>query len=192
MGSFDGQKWIVYLNEEARERRDEILDHLQGNYDGPSEFVREKLEQETALDIDERIKRAESKEKEAKEKRERLERIKREREEQSQLRDKKELLQEKQDRLQKIQSCDKTEDAVREEVKDKILENKPPRFSDKEYLEKTSDRIERMIEQRLESGSDVDKLVKDVERLQSEIRGLNGGEDLDCFLDLRTEEVEAL
>jgi len=191
MGSFDGQKWIVYLNKDARERRDEILDHLQGNYDGPSEFVREKLEQETALDIEERIKRAESKEKEAKEKRKRLERIKREREEQSALRDKKELLQEKQDKLQQVRGRDKTEDVVREEVEDKVLRSKPPRFSDEEYLEKKSARIDRMVEQELESGSDVDELVEDIERLQGEIRDLNGGEDLDCFLDLEVEVRES-
>jgi DNA anti-recombination protein RmuC len=187
MGDFEGQRWRPYLDEEARERRDEILDHLQDNYDGPSDFVKRKLMEEAALDIEERIKRAESKEQEAKEKRKRLERIKREREEQSQLRDKKELLQEKQKKLRKLRDRDsKTEEEIREEVRERC-EEKVRSSSQIDSVDELNIGVDERVRRRLEKQPDFDELVEDVQRLQDEIQELNGGDELDCFMDLRAE-----
>jgi len=161
---------------------------LQGNYDGPSEFVREKLEKETALDIEERIKRAESKEKEAKEKRKRLERIKREREEQSALRDKKELLQEKQDKLRELADKDpiSREDAERQALQQLNQRSTFEKMGDEEVKETRA--FDKKVDS-LTADQNKDELVEDVQRLQKQVADLNGGPE-DYFMDLQQSDME--
>jgi myosin heavy subunit len=190
MGKFEGKRFRVYLDQEAQQRRDEILDHLQRNYDGPSDFVKQKLEEEQALSIEEKIQKLQSEMQEKEEELKKFKQIKREREEQDRLRDKKELLKDKQKKLRKLSGRNgKTEQQIREEVKEEHLENKPDRFSDEEYLEKKSDRIERVVESRLSSSPDLDELVESVQRLQGQVEELNGGRE-DWFLDLDQEKLE--
>lgn len=194
MGDFSGKKWHPHLNEEARERRDEIEDHLEKKYDNPSHFIREKLREEKPLSLEERINRKQQSLSEEQEELERLKRIQREREEQSQLRDKKELLKEKQKKLRNIQERNSSSrEEIRSQVEADTLKNKPPRMSDEEYLEAKSERIDRMVESRLDSGeADVDELVESVQRLQREVAELNSGQE-SWFMDLGQidEEVKA-
>lgn len=191
MGEFEvKQSYHLSMNKEARDRMREIQDHLEENYNGIAHFVRQKLYEEKPLKLDERINRKKKALENNKDELERLKRIKREREEQSQLRDKKELLKEKQKQLRKVQKRESsTRDEVRAQVESKILSNKPPRFSDEEYLNKKEDRIERLVDSRLEKGpKNVDKLVEDVQRLQREVADLNGGQE-SWFMDLQSVEV---
>lgn len=189
MGKFKGDRWHIYFNEESKQRREEIIDHLQENYDGPSDFVHQKLEQESALGIEERIERTKSKEKEYKEKRQRLERIREERQQQTALRDKKELLKQKQKRLDELDNSGLTYHQALCNAVDKMAERSSTKsLSEVEYVKAKWGRIQRMAESKL-SSCDVDQLVSDVQRLQGEIKELNNGDALDCFKDL--EAVEA-
>ena len=197
MGEWSGKRWHPYLDEEAQERRDQILDHLKQNYDGPTHFVKEKLKEEQALDIQERIRRKEQNLKQKEEELEKLKRIKSERDTQDKLRDKRELLKEKQKKLRKIARKEtKSEEEVREEVLENMREKaeSSPKISDvEEWINssRTQERIRRQVESRIESDFDVDELVETVERLQSQVAELNGGEE-DYFMDLETvEEVKA-
>lgn len=187
MGDFKGNTWHIYLNQDAKERRDEIINHLEGNYDGPSEFVKQKLEQETALNIEERIERAKSEKEEYEDKIQRLQRIKQEREEQSALRDKKELLVEKQKKLRKVQKKDlDTEEEILRKVK-RRAEEKVSSSSQIDSLEDLAVGIDERVRRHKAKQPDLDELVEEIERLQSEICELNNGENLDCFLDLEVE-----
>ena len=186
MGDFKGGSWHIYLNKDTKERRDEILDHLQSNYDGPSDFVAEKLQQETALNIDERIERAKSEKEQYEEKINRLKQIKKDRNKASLLRDKKELLQEKQKKLRNLPDDGSyTREQIRNEVENKLLDKKLSSYSDEEYLEKKSDKIKRIVDSRMDDAPNVDQLVNDVQRLQNEIKELNNGEALDCFMSIQ-------
>jgi hypothetical protein len=192
VASFDGRTWKAYLDQEARERRDEILDHLEGNYDGPSDFLKQKLMEEAALSIDERIERKQSKLEDEKQDLQRLKRIKREREEQSQLRDKRELLEQKQKRLQEMDDEVMSAHDAYMAVFDKFEDKSNYDMKDHEFVKAKWDRICRMAESKVEETPDVEQLVKDVQRLQREISELNGGDDLDCFIDVeKTEEVRS-
>lgn len=190
MADFQGKRWQPYLDQEARERRDEILDHLQRNYDGPSDFIKQKLLEEDALSLEEKIQKFESEVEEKKEDLEKLKRIKREREEQDRLRDKKELLRDKQEKLRKISRREtQSREEIRESVEEKILSRKPDHLSDQEYLSKKSDRIDRIVEHRLTESPDVDSLVEDVQRLQRQVEELNGGRE-SWFMELERVEGE--
>lgn len=196
MGSWSGKRWHPYLDEEAQERRDQILDHLKQNYDGPTHFVKEKLKEEQALDIDERIRRKEQNVNQEQEELEKLKRIRDERNTQDKLRDKRELLKEKQKKLRKIARKEtKSEEEVREEVLEKMREKaeSSPKISDvDEWInsDRTQQKISRRVESRIESDVDVDELVESVERLQSQVAELNGGEE-DYFMDIEAAEVKA-
>lgn len=190
MGDFGGKRWRPYLDEEAQKIRDEKLQHLKENYEGPSDFIKKKLKEEKVLDIEERIRRAEKDLEEEKERLEKLKQVKKERDQQDRLRDKKQLLKDKQERLKEIQESGMSEEAVRKRVRQRQLKRKPPRYSDEEYLEMKSDRVDRMVENRLESQSDLDELVEEVRRLQGQVEELNGGEGLPWFMDLDAEDME--
>jgi len=197
MGDFDGKRWHPYLDEETQERRDQILDHLQENYEGPSDFLKEKLREEKALSIEERIERKKQKKEEAESDLERLKRIKREREQQDKLRDKRELLKEKQSKLRELADKDeKSRSEIREEVVEEMREKAEgsPKIDDvDEYLEKDSieRKIDRRVDSRFSSSEDKDELVESINRLQKQVAELNGGEE-DYFMDLETvDEVTA-
>lgn len=188
MGSFEPKQSVhLSLNKEARENIREMRDHLEENYNGLAHFVREKLDEENSLSVDEKIQRLESEMSEKEERLERLKQIKSEREEQSRLRDKRELLKQKQDKLQTLFSEDKCREEVRSEIVEKYREKAKSsgRVDDiDEHLkkERVQARISREVENEL-SGPDIDELVEDVQRLQAEVADLSGGRE-DYFLDL--------
>jgi len=198
MGDFEvKERWKVYLDKPTKEKLREILDHLEDKYDGPSDFVQQKIQEEQALSIEERIKRAEQEEEEAQQKKERLKRIKQEREQQDKLRDKRELLKEKQKKLREIADKDeKSRSEVRKEVVEEMREKAEgsPKINDvDEYLEKDSiqRKIDRRVDSRFSSSEDKDELVEGINRLQKQVAELNGGEE-DYFMDLETvDEVKA-
>jgi len=195
MGSFDSRTWKIYLDQDAQDRRDEILDHLKKNYDGPSDFVQQSLENERALSIEERIMRLEQDRKEIEQDLQKLKQIKSEREQMDKLRDKKELLKEKQKKLREISNEGvKSEEEVRQEVVEEIREKAQQSYkidNVEEYMSKdrVQSRIQRRVESRLDSTVEVDELVQDIERLQSQIAELNGGRE-DWFMDLSQQETE--
>lgn len=188
MGSFDGDTWKIYLSQEARERRDEIIDHLRDNYEGPSHYLREKLVEENALDVEQQIERTESEMRELEEKLKRLRQIKEERDQQQTLRDKKELLQQKQDKLRDLRE---NAELSEEQVEQEIIENLKGRSAlpDSEEEIRETRAFSKLKEKRF-GGENLDKLLSDVQRLQEEVRELNGGEELDCFLELGQEPAE--
>jgi len=186
MGDFDGQRWRPYLDEEARERRDEIIEHLKRNYDGPSDFIKQKLIEEETLSIDEKIQKLEDDVEEKKEDLQKFKTIKREREQQDKLRDKKELLKQKQSKLEEIrdEGVDSFHEIMMYEIKQR--EKRGYDCSDPELARTVLNRAERKFEKQ----PDVDELVEEVERLQRQVKELNGGRE-DWFLDLQSVEVSA-
>jgi len=192
MGDFEvKERWKVYLDKPTKEKLREILDHLEDNYDGPSDFVQQKIQEEQALSIEERIKRAEQEEEEAQQKKERLKRIKQEREQQDKLRDKRELLKEKQKKLRELADKEqKSRSEVREEVVEEMREKAEgsPKIDDvDEYLEKDSiqTKISRRVDREFSSSQNKDELVECINRLQKQVAELNGGKE-DYFMDLET------
>lgn len=184
MGDFDGSRWNIYLNQNAQDRRDKIIEYLRKNYDGPSDFVKQKLHEEDALTLDQKIKKFEQEIAEKEEKLKKFKQVKKEREQQDRLRDKKELLRDKQNRLREIsKNKSKSEDVIREEVKQKLLNDKPASISKDEYLEGKSEIIDARVNHRMSSSLNIDELVEQVERLQEEIKELNGGSE-DWFMEV--------
>jgi len=187
MGDFDGKRWRPYLDQDTQDRRDEIIDHLEQNYDGPSDFVKQKLMEEKPLDIDEQIKRARQDKNELEEKLSRLEQIKKEREQASQLRDKRELLKEKQKKLKEAsQQGYMSEEKIREEVIQKC-KDKVSSSGQLDSIDELSIGVDERVRRRVEKQPVVDELVKEVQRLQDEIESLNGGRE-DFFIDLEDHE----
>lgn len=190
MGSFDGKIWKIYLDEEARERRDQIKDHLEENYEGPSDFGKQALMDENVLTVEERLERLRKDKKELEQKEERLQQIIREREQQDKLRDKRELLKEKQKKLREVSDKDplsrqEAEEKALQYVKEKNASTiEEQDLSDEEIKEFRG--FKKKVEE-LTSDVDIDSLVEDVQRLQRQVRELNGGEE-DYFMDLETVE----
>lgn len=183
MGSFDGNYWKIYLNKEAQERRDEIKDHLEENFDGPSGFVSQALDDVDALSPREKLERIQQDKKEIERKEEQLKQVIEDRERQKKLREKRELLKQKQEELRKVSQESRSEEAIREEVREEEKERNHTQLSDEEWLEKNSERIERKVQNRLDEEIDVDQLVQEVQRLQDEISELAGTEE-DFFMEL--------
>ena len=198
MGDFEvKERWKVYLDKPTKEKLREILDHLEEKYDGPSDFVQQKIQEEQALSIEERIQRKKQEKQEAESDLERLKRIKQEREQQDKLRDKRELLKEKQKKLREVaDSGEKSRDEIREEVVEEMRKKAEgsPKIDDvEEYVDRDNvqRRIDRRVDSRFSSSEDVDELVEDINRLQKQVAELNGGEE-DYFMDLETvDEVKA-
>jgi len=181
------QSYHLSLNREARERMREIQDHLEENYDGIAHFVRQKLHEEQALSIEERMNRKRQELNEVQQDLEKLQRIHREREEQDKLRDKKELLKEKQKKLREVQKKGLLSE---EEIREEEIE-KRSKYNPRENPE-VMEVVDRQVEKRLKNRPDVDELVEDVERLQRQVAELNGGrESWFMSLDREAEEVEA-
>ena len=202
MADFEAKDyWKLYLNEEAKERVQEIQDHLNKNYDSRSDFLKQKLLQEKPLSLEERINRKQQSLSEEQVESERLKRIKREREEQSQLRDKKELLKEKQKKLRKVQrdGYGSEEDAwykaasrAWKRCKKSAEHAKTDHESAVEAFEEKNmtGKVQAWKDRELENKVDVDQLVEDVQRLQEQVAELNGGRE-EWFLDLESVEVSA-
>lgn len=197
MGDFGGKRWRPYLDEETQKIRDEKLDHLKRNYEGPTDFLKQKLKEEKVLDIEERIQKLESEIDDKKEDVDKLRRIKNEREQQDKLRDKKELLKQKQEKLRKLSNREnKSEEEIREQVKSDVFELCQDK-AEKDAVEKTANelfeseryqrRIQQKVEKQLEDQGKVDELVEDVQRLQRQVKELNGGRE-DWFMDLGKEQ----
>lgn len=198
MGSFEGNNWKIYLNKETRERVHEIKQHLEKNYEGPSDFVQQKLVDEKTLSVEQQIEKKQTELKNLQSDLEQLKQIKREREQMDKLRDKKELLKEKQKKLRKLGNQNTlSREQIRAEIVEKMREKaeSSPKIGDiDDYLQKDriKTRINRKVESRVQSTGSVDDLVEDVERLQKQVAELNGGRE-DWFMDLtqQEEEVEA-
>jgi len=173
VSEWNKQYWKIYLDKETRRRIEEILDHLDEHYEGPSDYVQQKLMQEDALSIEERIQRNKQKKQEFDEKIERLKRIKQEREQSKKLKDKKELLKSKQEKYEKIMDEGlRSEEEIRQEKKRKRKERGHD-LDDPEIQEY----IDRSVQRELEKQPDVNELIKDIKRLQSEVEELESQKD---------------
>lgn len=183
MSEWNKQYWKIYLDKETRRRVEEILDHLDDHYEGPSDYVQQKLMEEDALSIEERIRRNKQKKQEFDEKIERLKQIKKEREQSKKLQDKKELLKTKQKRYREIlEEGLKSEEEIREERRQKRKERGHD-LSDPEIQKY----IEKNVQRQLDKQPDVEELIQDIERLQSEITELESQKD--WFIDESKLEV---
>jgi len=183
MGNFDGNIWKIYLDKKAREKRDEIIDHLEENYDGPSDFATQALEDEDALSPQQKLERIQKDKKEIERKEKKLKQVIEDRERQQKLRDKREALKKKQQRLRKISQGANSEEEIRKQMIEKEKERKVAHLTEEEWLEKRSDHIEKKVQNRLEEDVDIDSLVQEVQELQEEVSELNGGEE-DFFMEL--------
>lgn len=185
MSDFEPKDRInVSLNQEARERMREIQDHLKENYNGMAHFVRQKLHEEQALSVEERIRRKEQERQMIDKDLQQLKQVKNERETQDKLRDKRELLKEKQTKLKQIQKngLKSREEIVEEEIQKRV---------DRGYsVDENDDDVRLAVDRRMENRPDVDELVESVRRLQGQVADLNGGAE-SYFMDLEKVEVEA-
>jgi len=199
MGSFDGKRWRAYLDEEAQEIRDEKLDHLKRNYNGPSDFLKKKLKEEDVLSVEQKIQKIESEIDEKKDDLEKFRQIQRQREVQDKLRDKKELLKEKQKKLRKVQrsgygsEVDAWYVAASRAWKRCVKSAEHPKTDHESAVEAFEDknlagRVRAWKDRELDKQVDVDELVEDVERLQDQVADLNSGRE-DWFLDVQSVEV---
>ena len=199
MGNFDGQRWRPYLDKEAQEIRDEKIDHLKRNYNGPSDFIKQKLKEEDALTIEQKIQKIKSEIDEKKDDLEKFRQIQRQREMQDKLRDKKELLKEKQKKLRKVQrsgygsEVDAWYVAASRAWKRCVKSAEHPKTDHESPVEafeakNMAGKVQAWKNRHLDKQVDVDELVEDVERLQDEVAELNGGSE-DWFLDVQSVEV---
>lgn len=188
MGDFSGTKWHPHLNEEARERRDEIRDHLEEKYENPSHFIREKLREEKALDIEERIRRKEMEKEQTEQDLKQLKQMKKDRNQRKELDEKEPVLKEKQEKLREVVS----EDGMsREEAEKKVFAQLDDRAAFQDMGEeeiKQTNSFKSKVEE-LVSSHDVDQLVEEIIQLQERVQELNGGPE-DYFMDLDQSDVE--
>jgi len=91
-------RYHLYVNQKTKERMKEIENHLQEKYDGISDFVEKKMQEEQALDIDERIRRKKQEKREAKEDLKQLKQVKKDRNQRKELDEKEPVLKEKQEK----------------------------------------------------------------------------------------------
>lgn len=164
---------------------DEFIEYLDREYDGPTGFLESALskEKKQKTTLDERIEELDKKEDEVRSKKQRLIEKKRERQKQDKLDKKKRELRDLQKELQTISNDGLT---TREDAEEQILNTYRNRakYSDMSDSE-IKDRIdfEHMVEKRMDDHERVQNLVDEVEELQDEIVELNGGDDLDWFVD---------
>jgi len=176
---------------------DEFIEYLDREYDGPTGFLESALrkEKKQKTTLDERIEKLDQKEEEVRSKKQRLIEKKRERQKQDKLDKKKRELRDLQKELQTISN----EGLItREDAEEQILKSyrNRTRFSDMSDSEIKDELhgFEHMVEKRMDDQEHVRNLVDDIEELQDEIYELNGGDDLDWFVDplqkVEVEEVE--
>jgi exonuclease VII large subunit len=178
-------RYHLYINQDTLERMKEIEDHLKDNYDGISDFVEQKMQEEQALSLEERIKRKRQNLEKQKKELNQLEQVKNDRETQDKLRDKRELLKEKQRKLREIQEKGVNTEHV-------LLREKALAAVNRGY-DISSDRaqsiVREQVDRELEERPDLDELVESVQRLQRQVAELNGGEE-SYFMDLGELEVQ--
>lgn len=165
---------------------DEFIEYLDREYDGPTGFLESALrkEKKQKTTLDERIEKLDQKEEEVRSKKQRLIEKKRERQKQDKLDKKKRELRDLQKELQTISN----EGLItREDAEEQILKSyrNRTRFSDMSDSEIKDELhgFEHMVEKRMDDQEHVRNLVDDIEELQDEICELNGGDDLDWFVD---------
>jgi len=174
---------------------DEFIEYLDREYDGPTVFLESALrkEKKQKTTLDERIEKLDQKEDEVRSKKQRLIEKKRERQKKDKLDKKKRELKELQKELQTISNEGLT---TREDAEEEVLKSYRNRvkYSDMSDPEIKDDLhgFERMVEDRMDDQEHVRNLVDDIEELQDEICELNGGDDLDWFVDpLQKVEVRS-
>ena len=174
---------------------DEFIEYLDREYDGPTGFLESALrkEKKQKTTLDERIEELDQKEDEVRSKKQRLIEKKRERQKQDKLDKKKRELRDLQKELQTISN----EGLItREDAEEQILKSyrNRTRFSDMSDSEIKDELhgFEHIVEKRMDDQEHVRHLVDDIEELQDEICELNGGDDLDWFVDpLQKVEVRS-
>jgi DNA repair exonuclease SbcCD ATPase subunit len=174
---------------------DEFIEYLDREYDGPTVFLESALrkEKKQKTTLDERIEKLDQKEDEVRSKKQRLIEKKRERQKKDKLDKKKRELKDLQKELQTISNEGLT---TREDAEEEVLKSYRNRvkYSDMSDPEIKDDLhgFERMVEDRMDDQEHVRNLVDDIEELQDEICELNGGDDLDWFVDpLQKVEVRS-
>jgi len=174
---------------------DEFIEYLDREYDGPTGFLESALskEKKQKTTLDERIEELDQKEDEVRSKKQRLIEKKRERQKQDKLDKKKRDLRDLQKELQTISNDGLT---TREDAEEEVLKSYRNRvkYSDMSDSEIKDDLhgFEHMVEDRMDDQEHVRNLVDDIEELQDEICELNGGDDLDWFVDpLQKVEVRS-
>lgn len=181
-------RYHLYVNQKTKERMKEIENHLQEKYDGISDFVEKKMQEEQALDIDERIRRKKQEKREAKEDLKQLKQVKKDRNQRKELDEKEPVLKEKQEKLREVVS----EDGMsREEAEKKVFAQLEDRAAFQDMGEeeiKQTNSFKSKVEE-LVSSHDVDQLVEEIIQLQERVQELNGGPE-DYFMDLDQSDVE--
>jgi len=181
--------WKIYLNKESKERIREIQDHLDDNYDGKSDFVQNKLQEEKPVSLEERIKKAKEKKQREEERLEKLKQVKKEREDQQTLKDKKELLRKKQEQFDDLENFEPfSEQKIIHETARNIKKSVNNSGESLHESEIAQDQISKRIGKKLDQRTDPSQLVREIERLQEEVSDLNGGRE-DWFLDVQSVEV---
>lgn len=173
---------------------DEFIEYLDREYDGPTGFLESALskEKKQKTTLDERIEELDQKEDEVRSKKQRLIEKKRERQKKDKLDKKKRELRDFQKELQTISNKGLTtrEDAEQQVLKAYRNRAKYSNMSDSEIKDRID--FEHMVEKRMDDQEHVRNLVDDIEELQDEICELNGGDDLDWFVDpLQKVEVRS-
>jgi len=181
---WEGSAIRISLNKDARDLIEEKRNHLEENYEGPSHFFRQKLEEEEVLSVDEKIKQIRTQKQELESKLDKYQQIKNERSKQQLLNQKKQELKKLQDRLKQVRSNNlRSESEIRQEETEKRKERGYD-VSDS----KVQEAIERRVRKRLENQPDVEELRSRISQLQSEVAELNGGGEEDWFMDLQAEQ----
>jgi len=190
--SFEATKtWKVYLDDETRQQIREIMHHLEDNYEGPSDFVQQKIKEEQPNSLAQRIKRAEQQKQDAEDKLDHLKEIRRERNQEERLEDLRDKLRSKQQELQEAEQSKVLSEAEALQLAcDKELEHKMSNMPDTQYLEKKARRVKRRADKLMDSSADVQSLREEVSDLQNRVADLNGGRE-DWFLELQEGGVSA-
>jgi len=182
---WEGSAIRISLNKDARDLIEEKRNHLEENYEGPSHFFRQKLEEEEVLSVDEKIKQIRTQKQELENKLSKYQQIKNERSKQQLLNQKKQELKTLQESLKQVRMNElPTESDIRQEETEKRKERGYD-VSDS----KVQEAIERRVRKRLENQPDVKELRSRISQLQSEVAELNGGRE-DWFMDLSQQETE--
>ena len=186
MGSFSGKDtWKIYLDKQTKEKVQELADYLENNFEGPSDYVQTKLQEEDTLTDREKYEKFKQKRDEFEKKAQQMKQVIEDRKVQDKIKDKKELLKQKQEKLREInQSGFKSEEEIRDEEEKKRREKGYDLSRDM-----VKQAVENAVDRRLDNRPDVDELVEEVQRLQKQIGELQN-EDEEWFMDLEPVKQE--
>lgn len=166
--AWGGNRVNIYINQEAKERIEEIRPHLEQEYEGPSDFFKTKLKQEEPLDLEEKI---EEKEREKVELEADIQELKKRKKAQNQERRLKELegdLKEKQESLEEAKEDDRrSRDEIIEDIKEKH------RQSGREIDDELMDKIEANADRKISRRPNLDELSQEISEIQEEIMELD-------------------